>query len=90
MITTDQSKSSSFVIQLIVSRYTAKCAKDFGWECVWSFPYSDYIMNGDRVFKEIKDPHTTVDVYVDQIRFCKDYCRPYQPCKKRKKKPTVP
>ncbi|XP_048511059.1 uncharacterized protein LOC105690149 [Athalia rosae] len=72
------------------SRYTAKIAKSFGWRCVWSIPYQKYMADGKQVFRHIRAPHTIVEVYVDQIRFRKDYCRPYPVCRKRKKKITTP
>ncbi|XP_015114206.1 dopamine N-acetyltransferase-like [Diachasma alloeum] len=47
------------------SKYTAKIAQKFGWECVMSIPYSSHMECDEFVFKNIRKPHDTVDIYID-------------------------
>ncbi|XP_063993321.1 arylalkylamine N-acetyltransferase 1-like [Diachasmimorpha longicaudata] len=47
------------------SKYTAKIAQKLGWECVMSIPYSSHVECDEFVFKNIRKPHDTVDVYID-------------------------
>ncbi|XP_011645838.1 uncharacterized protein LOC105432638 [Pogonomyrmex barbatus] len=63
------------------NRYIAQVAKGFGWKRVCVIPFHQYVKDGQLVFKHIKEPHTEVEVYIDQVTFCKDYCPPYKSCK---------
>ncbi|KOC69587.1 Dopamine N-acetyltransferase [Habropoda laboriosa] len=62
------------------SSYCARIATGFGWPLVWSIPFSQYVRNGEVVFKHVKEPHTVCRVYVDYLRYCKTYCPPYKGC----------
>ncbi|XP_018341668.1 PREDICTED: uncharacterized protein LOC108748138 [Trachymyrmex septentrionalis] len=64
------------------NRYIARIAEGFGWKQVCIIPFHEYVRDGQRVFQHIKEPHTDVQIYVDQVLFCKDYCPPYKTCEK--------
>ncbi|CAK9825191.1 Arylalkylamine N-acetyltransferase 1 [Anthophora retusa] len=61
--------------------YCARIAMGFGWTMAWCIPFSQYICNGQVVFKHIQEPHTVCQVFVDYLRYCKTYCLPYKHCK---------
>ncbi|XP_050455437.1 uncharacterized protein LOC126853623 [Cataglyphis hispanica] len=62
------------------NKYASRIAEHFGWKRVCTIPFDQYIKDGKLVFKCIKEPHTEVDVYIDEVAFCKDYCPPYNKC----------
>ncbi|XP_070161403.1 uncharacterized protein [Polyergus mexicanus] len=62
------------------NRYIAKIAEGFGWKQICTIPFNQYIKDGKLVFKRIKEPHTEVKIYIDEVTFCKDYCPPYNKC----------
>lgn len=64
-------------------RYTAQVAESFGWERVCTIPFNQYTRNDEVIFKYIKEPHTEVQVYIDQITSCKDYYSLYKNLKKK-------
>ncbi|XP_011694153.1 PREDICTED: uncharacterized protein LOC105453691 isoform X2 [Wasmannia auropunctata] len=63
------------------NRYIARIAEGFGWKQVCTVPFREYLKDGKLVFQHIKEPHTEVQIYIDQVTFCKDYCPPYKKCK---------
>ncbi|KAL0128979.1 hypothetical protein PUN28_003989 [Cardiocondyla obscurior] len=62
------------------NRYTARIAESFGWKRVCTIPFHTYKKDDRFVFKNIKEPHTELQVYIDQLAFCKDYCPSYKKC----------
>ncbi|XP_034195517.1 arylalkylamine N-acetyltransferase 1 [Osmia lignaria lignaria] len=62
--------------------YCARICRGFGWEEVWRIPFSQYVNNGEVVFKCVKEPHTDCQVFVDRLRYCKTFLLPYKKCKR--------
>ncbi|XP_017754861.1 PREDICTED: uncharacterized protein LOC108547033 [Eufriesea mexicana] len=62
--------------------YCAQIARGFGWPMIWSIPFTQYVKDGRVVFNHVKEPHTTCQVFVDQLQYCETYLPPYKSCKK--------
>ncbi|XP_017875027.1 dopamine N-acetyltransferase-like [Ceratina calcarata] len=63
-----------------MSSYTANIARGFGWPMLFDIPFSQYVKNGEVLFKCVKEPHTVCRVFVDHLQYCKTYCPPYKKC----------
>ncbi|KAG5317279.1 UD2B7 glucuronosyltransferase, partial [Pseudoatta argentina] len=64
------------------NRYIARIAEGYGWKRVCIIPFHEYVRDGELVFKNIVEPHTDVEIYIDQVALCKDYCPSYKTCDK--------
>lgn len=67
--------------------YSAKIAKNFGWECIYSLPYNRYVVDNQTIFKNVKEPHIEVKVFIDLPKFYEEDSLHYgEDSEKRKKK----
>ncbi|KAG5316659.1 DNAT acetyltransferase, partial [Acromyrmex insinuator] len=71
------------------NRYIARIAEGFGWKRVCIIPFHEYVRDGELVFKHIVEPHIDVQIYIDQVALCKDYCPPYKTCEKITSAPKI-
>ncbi|XP_031836784.2 arylalkylamine N-acetyltransferase 1 [Nomia melanderi] len=50
------------------SSHCAKICMDLGWQNVWSMPFDQYVLDGEVVFKHVKEPNTLCRLFINKLK----------------------